>query len=55
MQSYGGPVEDVRERMAGRLRMRHDELVQAIFARVSDGAFGPAGAADCAELMSTSS
>ena len=39
-------MRDVRAVVVGRLRARRGELVQAIFARVSDGAFGPVGAGD---------
>jgi diguanylate cyclase with GGDEF domain/PucR-like helix-turn-helix protein len=43
-------LKRVRAGVVARLRERRGELVQAIFARVSDGAFGPVGVRD-AEYM----
>jgi hypothetical protein len=46
MHGDAGSVNDVRAGVVARLRERRGELVQAIFARVRDGAFGAAGAQD---------
>jgi PucR C-terminal helix-turn-helix domain/GGDEF-like domain len=50
MQHGLGDVEKVREGLVGRLRARRGELIEAIFARVRDGAFGPAGVHDAEYL-----
>jgi hypothetical protein len=46
----GGPIEDVRAVVVGRLRIRHDELVREIFARVRGDAFDRAGEDDAEYL-----
>ena len=46
MQNDVGRVEDLRGVVVARLHARRGELKDAIFARVSGGAFGPAGGQD---------
>jgi hypothetical protein len=46
MRPAVGSAERVRAGVVGRLRERRGELVQAIVARVSDGAFGRIGMRD---------
>jgi PucR C-terminal helix-turn-helix domain/GGDEF-like domain len=50
MRAYAGSAKDVRAGVVARLRARREELAEAIYARVSDRAFGVVGAAD-AEYM----
>ncbi|HSZ68775.1 MAG TPA: helix-turn-helix domain-containing protein [Solirubrobacteraceae bacterium] len=46
MRSGPGSVDQARAGVAGRLRVRRVELVEAIFARVREGALGRAGGED---------
>lgn len=46
MRADVGSVDDACAGVVARLRTRRPELVQAIFARVRDGAFGPVEATD---------
>jgi predicted transcriptional regulator len=50
MSVGGGPVENARTAVVGRLRARREELVTEIFARVRGDAFGPVGAQDAEYL-----
>jgi PucR-like helix-turn-helix protein/diguanylate cyclase with GGDEF domain len=46
MNHGGGPVDNTRAAIVERLRARREEVIEAIFARVSDDVFGVAGADD---------
>ncbi len=50
LRSKVGSVGDVRVGVVGRLRARRGEIVEAIFARVRDDAFGAVGARDAEYL-----